>query len=423
MGRLTDLPVELLQRIAGFLDCSSALSLTRTSRQLNDACNVRTVFKDIALYLRGTPLNDVSPISKWNPLIWPNGPGILKRASLSDTIRVAYAVEQALHQADKPYNPFWNSLQADISHGVQCDIEQWLPQLLAWHHPTSEYLQYTSLLPVHYQLGQLLENQTDARYDLNKANFINVGFCLAFLALQNLSKIEDECENGASVLIMSGDYMLSVCWGLRTPYLDGYGLDDDFDLAQASSCIFPFLYSVLGDGYYRTIPFPLPSKMPFSSLMDIPWVYSGGAEAFTTCHVEKMTEPGFLTGTWMGYYTDQRTLSHQALAPVDHPMEEINIVAASSSDDSNESKPNLKGYIQCPQSHGIDRYGKFTLGGSFYANGQVEFVKKYCSHNWEWQYRGVVIPFGIAGHWSSTNNAFGGYFWIWKKEWCDALMT
>jgi hypothetical protein len=175
------------------------------------------------------------------------------------------------------------------------DIDEWLPQLLAWHHPSCKYILDTSLLPAHLQLGKRLKHR-------DSAGFINIGFCLAYFALQNVSNVSGDVytpfEIEDSIAKMSTEYMFSECWGLKPPDA-GHNLSS-FGLAQGSTCIVPFLYSILGSGLFGRIPFPMPSRVPFSSFMDIPWVLRGNVEAFASCHIQKMTEPEFLTGTWMG---------------------------------------------------------------------------------------------------------------------------
>lgn len=96
-------------------------------------------------------------------------------------------------------------------------------------------------------------------------------------------------------------------------------------------------------------------------------------------------------------------------------MTDISIVVQTSSEDGH----GLKGQIHCSESSGCDRYGSFTLCGDVYHDGRVEFIKRYILQDWEWQYKGVLVPFGIVGRWTSIDGGFGGHFWIWKKEWCN----
>ncbi|KAF9738837.1 hypothetical protein PMIN01_04120 [Paraphaeosphaeria minitans] len=415
MAYLLNLPVELLQRIASFLNCCSALALARVSRTLHDACNHRVVFRDIALYSFAHDFND----PRAELLLWPEGCDILKGASLPDTIRLACAVERAVKhavgRAGGRCEPVWIAKErtVDSRNVIFPDIDEWLPQLLAWHHPSCKYMLDTSLLPAHLQLGKRLDSSS-------RASFINVGFCLAYFALQNVSSMSGDVytpfEIEDSIAKMSTEYMFSVCWGLKPPHVSqGFS---SFDLAQGSTCIIPFLYSILGSGLFGRIPFPVPSRIPFRSFMDVPWVFTDSAEAFSICHIPKMTEFDFLTGTWMGYYTDQRLVNHRHFALVGPPMNDINIVAKLSDEPNKHSEP--KGHIGCSESSGFDSYGRFTICGEFYHDGRVELVKHYTQHSWEWQYNGIVIPFGIVGRWSDLEGNFGGHFWIWKKDWCDS---
>ena len=302
MAQLSDLPVELLQRIAAFLSCSSALSLTRVSHKLHAACYVQLVFKRIALH----SLGDTLIIPRSESVCWPDGPRILKNASLSQIVRVAHAVERAARRAGGRYGSprAIREMQVESAEEFQADVEQWLPQLLAWHHPAYRYLQDTSLLPVHEQLGRRITTPNPVYCNDGRASFIVVGFCLAYFALQSFSQLEDDAyasfETEHHLMKMSSDYMLSVCWGIKPPRGGFCRPTDSFDLIQGSACTVPMLYAIIGSGLFRRLPFPLPSKMPFSSFMDIPWVFSGDSESMSTCHVEKMTEAAFLTGSWMG---------------------------------------------------------------------------------------------------------------------------
>lgn len=98
-------------------------------------------------------------------------------------------------------------------------------------------------------------------------------------------------------------------------------------------------------------------------------------------------------------------------------MNDIKIVAEPCGEPGNRSEP--KGRIDCTRSSGFDSHGPFTLCGDSYHDGRVEFVKHYSQPGWNWQYNGIVIPFGIVGHWTDLEGYFGGHFWIWKKDWCD----
>lgn len=293
MTQLSDLPVELLQRIAKFLSCSSALDLTRVSHKLHDACYDLHVFRDIALRFAN----------------WPDGLDILKNASISRTVRVAYAVERAARRADGKYG----SAEIVKKTGVEriensaSDIENWLPQLLAWRHPICRSLHDASLLlSIHYQLAKRLETSA---YDRAKKyqyqnRFVNFGFCIAYYALQSMTDFDDDVyaafETEDYIMKMSSDYMLSACWGIRPPQGGFYQPTDIFDMAQGSACIVPMLYAIIGSGLFRRLPLPHPSKIKFSTFMDIPWVYNGSPEVFSTCHVEKMSDAAFLTGSWIG---------------------------------------------------------------------------------------------------------------------------
>lgn len=71
--KLDSLPVEILQRIASYGPCESALALLRVSKAFHGACNNRHVFKSILIDCNGfggppwrsIPLSAESPTSSW----------------------------------------------------------------------------------------------------------------------------------------------------------------------------------------------------------------------------------------------------------------------------------------------------------------------------------------------------------------------
>lgn len=89
--------------------------------------------------------------------------------------------------------------------------------------------------------------------------------------------------------------------------IPGYGtFSRDFDLAQAMA-VLPSMILELADQFPdldHMKELPTPSKIPFNTLMNLPEVLSNDAMAFSTCHIEHMSSFEFLTGSWMGYYSD-----------------------------------------------------------------------------------------------------------------------
>ncbi|KAJ5060399.1 hypothetical protein J3E72DRAFT_180447 [Bipolaris maydis] len=174
-----------------------------------------------------------------------------------------------------------------------------------------------------------------------------------------------------------------------------------FQLDQATALLPTFLLEL---AVYRLFPEQLRRQLPsvscigFKSLMRIPPVFSQNAatQSFAQCHVEKMVTPEFLGAKWMGYYSEQRgTGASDVAAVIDR------------------------------ETRGVDAHGEFSLQGRVKKNGQVELVKRYIVSGWTWPWIGCLTPFGIVGTWgdesdeSDESDSFGGYFWIWKEDWCD----
>jgi hypothetical protein len=59
---------------------------------------------------------------------------------------------------------------------------------------------------------------------------------------------------------------------------------------------------------------------------------------------------------------------------------------------------------------GTDEYGTFVIVGFVWATGEVCFTKLYTESGRIWDYRGRLLPWGIAGTWHWDE----GSFWIWK---------
>src|SRR4051812_13626474 len=95
MAVLLSLPSELLQNIASFLPCSSALNLLRVNRQLHNACKDRLVFHSIAKYSLEQPLLSAHGVDL-PQTEWADGEIVLANASLEGTIRIASAAEKCI---------------------------------------------------------------------------------------------------------------------------------------------------------------------------------------------------------------------------------------------------------------------------------------------------------------------------------------
>jgi hypothetical protein len=74
------------------------------------------------------------------------------------------------------------------------------------------------------------------------------------------------------------------------------------------------------------------------------------------------------------------------------------------------------------RGEGRDGVGTFTLRGSCDTRtGTVTARKSYATHEWNWQ--GMVTPFGMAGIWGDIFLTGGGWWWIWPREWSDNPAT
>jgi hypothetical protein len=161
---------------------------------------------------------------------------------------------------------------------------------------------------------------------------------------------------------------------------------------------------------------PKPSRMPYYDYMDLPSICeANSATLFSTCHLSKMTSPEFLTGRWMGYYTDHRRAYSIPVEDLfDTPMDNIQLLARPSTMSPDRAQSS---FVEIDaRSGGIDSHGIFSLEGQVHSYGYVQVVKRYLNGGWTWGWNGHVTPFGIVGSWG-LHQDFGGYFWIWKEDW------
>lgn len=191
---------------------------------------------------------------------------------------------------------------------------------------------------------------------------------------------------------------------------------DYFPLSRASA-VLPFMLVKLtaqdpGEVLFQTLP--VPRNMHLHTVMDIPEVFCAHSSTFTTCHLPNMITTSFLSGRWHGCYTDQR---HFRRDRIDPPMRDIRIVSrAATADEARRVGANV---IIDQESRGVDSHGEFMLSGRVCEDGTVNLVKQYLVAGWAWTWLGQVTPFGMVGAWGSRHQqTFGGYFWIWKEEWC-----
>lgn len=448
---LLALPLELLQHIARFLPCSSLLHLMRVNHQLHIACNDPILVKDIVQNAFVRTPGAVSGLIdlykqpsrhalKPEQLDWPEGRCIAEEYSFEDQLRTAHAIERLVQLlALKP---------AAWLTSTTSNMADWLPPLLALHHPATLGLEPDMFLLPHGQLSQSntnlsssllayrwLSRTTDQARDraasarLQTVHFTNFSFMLIYTTLQRLRSTKHPVHEALVLFIRQ----LVPDWSTGDPSLPG--VDDitavtqrlservpghgtfirDFDLAQASAALVLLLVHIASK--YGNQFLPSPAAIPFAKLMDIPSVYHRSAGMFTTCHYRCMTKPEFLSGQWHGYYSDHRAFRRRAgRVDIDPPMHAIRIIAQ---EPTGEARTGLRiSAVIDRETRGHDAHGEFRLTGRVREDGLVSAAKQYIASGWSWTWTGRITPFGIVGVWG--DNSFGGYFWIFKSEWVPA---
>ncbi|KAH7094403.1 hypothetical protein FB567DRAFT_2635 [Paraphoma chrysanthemicola] len=454
MAHLSSLPNELLQHIATFLPFSDLLRLNIVCHRLNHICNDRLVLQSVATYGHYSINGAVQFIFRkfaqhqrvgmpLEQLQWTESEALVGRSSSIRSIKeAAHASEQCTYAALADSDD-WTLKSTTEENGF--DISNFLPVLLALHHPATLAFEPDKFLQVHGRLsdkpvegkslsslGRLMFGRSSRSAKLSPdedrhlVDFVNINFTIACITLQRLSTtwdpnnvirlfeqyfFPDGAEHGASV---TEDTMKCLCD--RSPE---YGVNKTtVSIEQASSLILPMVFGLASQFGAIDHPgdLPKPLKMPFRSYMDIPSISKDFALEFKTCHYSKMTDPTFLAGRWLGYYSDQRRFRMRPChANFDPPMCDIRMVVCQPS--SHDRISNNVSTIIDRRSRGVDSHGEFTLEGRICADGTVNIVKKYIVAGWSWTWTAHVTPFGIVGIWGN-NRYFGGYFWIWKEDWC-----
>jgi hypothetical protein len=460
MTSLLSLPNELLQHIACHLPFSSLVNLQCASRRLHDVCRDRLVIQNVARYghlydpgLRASisRLYSASNRIDLQPehLEWREASSLLGDATFDMVRKVACAVQRGSALATAPAtNDDWT---LRIAQGkILYDVSEWLPQLLALHHPVTLALEPNTFFGVH---GEATGRQTrvtsqietppadqspsvpvlKASHQEQVADLVNVSFIVNYVTLQRLGTtwnpddvicmFEDffcpqSTARQTSAQATNNNSRIEETFGRLCERVPNYGEQHNpFTLSQASSILLSLIFSIAVQ--FPTIAeyglLPKPNKIAFPDFMDIGSVFDATSDNFSICHLHEMTSPEFLSGQWIGYYSDQRydrSLSNRNL--FDPPMHEICIVARGLSPHDATARGARTKIDR--QTKGVDSLGEFHLEGRVYANGTVDIAKWYHgAHAWVWT--GHVTPFGIVGHWGSQWG-FGGYFWIWKEEWC-----
>ncbi|KZM23641.1 uncharacterized protein EKO05_0007446 [Ascochyta rabiei] len=441
------LPNELLQHIARFLPCSSLLQLIRVNRQIHTACYDQLVIKDIAqnaLYNAPRAVDHLLDLYRQpgrvdltlKQLGWPEGEALLEESSLEDKVRVAHAVEQMIRLSTLEPVAWLTATTSGIA--------EWLPHLLAMHHPAAWCLEPDVFLLPHGQLGQSNTSSTSsllmnrwlsrtadqardrlASTKLQALHFINFSFILNYTTLQRLGSTNTSSDILALFIghfdpkriyaqsLIGTQSSVAIVIQRLSERMPGYGtFIRDFTLTQASSALLLLLVAIAFTHQSRDQRFlPVPAKIPFSDFMDIPRIYRQSAELFTTCHCKYMTTPGFLSGRWMGYYSDHRRIDRMFY--IDTPMQNIHMLVHEPTEEA-RTRLRISAVID-RDTKGYDAHGDFLLSGRVRKDGLVSIAKQYLGLGVSWTWTGRVTPFGIVGAWG--NNSFGGYFWIFKEEW------
>ncbi|KAF9066675.1 hypothetical protein BDP27DRAFT_992053 [Rhodocollybia butyracea] len=172
---------------------------------------------------------------------------------------------------------------------------------------------------------------------------------------------------------------LSVLWNVRSGQKDYYYLANG-EMVASTHALYQTLHIAMVNflrGRRDTlIPTTLPSLTPVS-----PNYLKGCLAQFEGEH------------DWVGYYTygercDEPMSLTLSLSPV-------------------RSKPDHTHELS---GKGVDGIGPFTIQGivNERSEGTFYFLKQYQSFGWD--YTGMVLPYGLVGHYSS------GAFWLWIRD-------
>ncbi|KAF2117383.1 hypothetical protein BDV96DRAFT_644807 [Lophiotrema nucula] len=408
---LLALPVELLRRIASHTTCSTVFNLFLTHRRLYAACNDRLVFRYIAETCHGIRCDED---------IWRDSSALLDNATLADTIRVAFAVERALklHEGEDPLL----EIRPKDNGRYELDMHEWLPHLMALRHPQVVRLDPLPYLDIFYRTGPEGEGRWHQDVDDFDSTFTNVGFIIltSFLARRVTPGVlaDDLQKYGNQHYLQLQDIPYGLSRQVPRPIVE-YGVSL-INFAQCSAICVTLAASIqLAFGNAQAI-LPSLDQMPLHEWAVVPPVYRSTIDTFATCHVMKMTEPDFLHGVWEGFYSDHRGWGGESIK-IDPKMRDIQLIACPPTDsdylDDADTLPGVTVVID-RNSGGLDKVGPFNLSGTVDEEGQVCVIKRYFHGGWTWRWRGRVMPYGIAGMWGrDLTGEFGGYFWIWKKEW------
>jgi len=358
---LDSLPVEVIQRIAGYSTAESVLNLLKVNRKLYSTCDDDLVFKAVIRNGNGDPA-----ATPWN----------IDSLSHIKTgwARLAIADARARCWANvKPDHEYYSQLSRE-------NILKWVAQLIALRHPLISDVSY----------ARVLEEMPIDDWGVFE-------FCVVAALTHQLPDVLNLKYTNGGVDMEVGGRLNTLVTMVRK------GTDSDLD------CL--FVGCTIGYNTIRSNRHPLPpvpSRIPFAELISLPAPFSEMTQ-LSQSYLPRMTSASFLTkGEWVGYYTNSEGMLSVRGRFDDPPMEGIFFEAT-----PHAEIPNA---LELSGSGGVDLAGGFTLKGIINQHGVVVLRKSYIVHGWDW--KANMTPFGIMGAWGNDNLRFG-YFWLWKREWSD----
>jgi hypothetical protein len=394
--KLDTLPTEILQRIASFCSYDSSTNLLLVNSTLRKACDDRWVFKHL--------INHANIQYNWMC------DDIVKGISLESMKQVALADHWA----------------RNMHHGATANaITKWLPQLFAWQHPSIHSYDLTDLIRCFESGCSSFRSNTDG------SQLECIAFCLATAILQrahDADTIKSDAKSSPAALLYENGK------DLRT------ALSEMIDAnPQMLHRVYPWhiatihaqiilvrliCYHILSSGpvrlshLYRGFQpkiWPLPSRIPFRDLLDIPKpLQDDSATKFTTAHMERMTSAEFLqSGEWTGLYCYGSSTTQTIT--FDSPMCQIHFDVDGVREDQHSGGETV---LLVTSRTGKDAVGPFTLSGEVSQSGAVRMYKSYTNSGFGWSWVARMTPYGIVGFWGSDiSHQIGGCIWIWKKVW------
>ncbi|KAF4554746.1 Hypothetical protein D9617_3g018140 [Elsinoe fawcettii] len=124
-------------------------------------------------------------------------------------------------------------------------------------------------------------------------------------------------------------------------------------------------------------------------------------------HVKNMCTAEFLTsGEWIGYYDYSLAIQpHQH--EIDPMMHSIKFEVGTIRD----------GMLPVRARDCRDARGTFDLAGEIDPQSGIASITKQYRGGLAWPWRPVMTPFGLVSSWGHPT--WGGWVWLWKKEWSE----